>query len=190
MLQNDIDGDDAGRWKRSRFCAPAMNTLSVLASLSSQGSIDDYFTMSVSELKRTLRSSLFTDLNSHWSGSKWATTTHLIHPVWNSRKLPTSMHCRYSHVLYNCAAVNRAPLRRWLYKTGRAKSELCRHGCNVVEDLDHVLNACHYVSTERTHLHFLCNKNACVYSYTDLFTNPGLQIGVEKLLLAFMEMKS
>ena len=96
------------------------------------------------------------------------------------------MHCRYSHVLYHCAAVNRAPLRRWLYKIKRAKSELCRYGCGVVEDINHVCHDCPQVREERCHLRNLCVVNNHPFTVLNILSQPSLQLAAEKLLLAFM----
>ena len=147
---------------------------------------DDYFSLTVPQLKNALRASAFSDLNSHWSRSTWAPITHRIHPKWDTRKLPTAMHCRYSHVLYHCAAVNRLPVRRWLYKIGRANSELCRYGCGVAEDVDHVLHDCPHVTIQRSNLLKLCNMNNLQFSIDNILTHPCLQISTEKLLLAFI----
>ena len=163
-----------------------MNTLSMLSPASAEGSTIDYFALTVPQLKKALRASIFSDLNSNWSKSMWAPITHRIHPEWGPRTLPTAMHCRFSHVLYHCAAVNRAPLRRWLYKIGRAKSELCRYGCAAIEDIDHVFNDCPHVRDERNKLRLLCDTNNHCFSIPNILTHPCLQFAAEKLLLAFI----
>ena len=175
-----------GSWNRTRFFAPAMNTLSLLNPVSAEGSTIDYFGLPVPQLKKVLRASIFSDLNSHWSKSKWAPITHRIHPKWEPRILPTAMHSRFSHVLYHCAALNRAPLRRWLYKIGRAKSELCRYGCEAVEDIDHVINDCPHVCDERCYIRKLCDNKTQCFSVINILTDPCLQFATEKLLLAFL----
>ena len=56
------------RWVRTRFCAPAMNTLSMLEPPSPGGSTDDYFSLTVPQLKNALRASILSHLNSQRIG--------------------------------------------------------------------------------------------------------------------------
>ena len=142
--------------------------------------------MSVSTLKSTLRNLMFKDLSEDWSKSTKAAITHLIHPCWRPRKLPTSMHCRFSHVMYHCLAVNRAPFRRWLYKIGRYDSEFCRFGCLCEEDADHVLFQCPQIDSERRIVRDICLKNDINFDLKNLLTHSSLQMPVERLLLSFL----
>ena len=61
--------------------------------------------------KIKLKDLLYGDLSHSWNLSSFAKIIHVIHPHWLPRKLPVSMHSRFSHVMYNCLAVNRAPFR-------------------------------------------------------------------------------
>ena len=88
--------------------------------------------MSIPSLKTTLKDLLYKDLTHSWSLSSFAKITHEIHPDWLPRKLPVSMHSRFSHVIYNCIAVNRAPFRSWLHKIKRADSKQCDLDANVM----------------------------------------------------------
>ena len=96
------------------------------------------------------------------------------------------MHSRYSHVLYNLVAVNRAPFRVWLYKIRRSKSEMCRHGCCMREDSDHAVFHCPFVAGERADLRHLCIINKVEFTLMNLLTLPCLQINMERLLLKFI----
>ena len=96
------------------------------------------------------------------------------------------MHSRFSHVMYHCLAVNRAPFRSWLYKIKRAKSEMCRFGCNCMEDTNHVLFTCSHVNDERLNLQTLCLKNNLPFDLPTLMTHSSLQVAVEQLLLSFL----
>ena len=101
-------------------------------------------------------------------------------------KLPVSMHSRFSHVMYNCLAVNRAPFRAWLYKIKRTKSQLCRYGCHCIENADHVLFSCPHVNIERLVLKDLCLKNNLSFNLITLMTHYSLQFAMEQLLLSFL----
>ena len=142
--------------------------------------------MSISSLKSTLRDLIFKDVNDDWSNSSKAAITHLIHPSWHPRELPRSMHCRFSHVMYNCLAVNRAPFRRWLYKISRSESELCRFGCLCKEDADHVLFHCPQINSERCTIQNICSKNDIIFDLKNLMTHQSLQLPVERLLISFL----
>ena len=97
------------------------------------------------------------------------------------------MHSRFSHVMYNCLAVNRAPFRSWLYKIKRAKSEMCRFGCHCTEDANHVLFHCKYINSERQVLKNLCLTENLDFTLINIMTHPSLQISTEQLLLAFFK---
>ena len=95
------------------------------------------------------------------------------------------MHSRFSHVMYNCLAFNRAPFRSWLYKIKRAKNEKCRFGCHCVEDFDHVLFNCKAIQPERKALKDVCYETKIDFNLINIMTQPSLQFPVERLLLAF-----
>ena len=118
------------------FFRPASQILSNLAELDPDN--PDFFSMDIPVLKTTLQNLMYADLTDSWSKSSLAAVTHILHPEWRPRKLAVSMHSRFSHVMYNCLAVNRAPFRSWLYKINRSKSKLCRYGYNCQEDFSHV----------------------------------------------------
>ena len=146
-LIHDMQDRDSKHWKSSRFFKPASQILSHLAELDPDN--PDFFSMDIPMLKTRLRNLMYVDLTDSWSKSSMAAVTHIIHPEWQPRKLAVSMHSRFSHVMYNCLAVNRAPFRTWLYKIKRSKSKLCRYGCNCQEDFSHVLFFCASVIDER-----------------------------------------
>ena len=88
-------------------------------------------------------------------------------------------------MLYNLAAVNRAPFRAWLYKIKRSKSEMCRHGCGVREDASHAIFDCPHVADERDALRLLCINNKIDFNLKNTLSLPCLQIKIERLLLTF-----
>ena len=126
----------------------------------------------------------------HLQTSSLAAVTHIIHPEWRPRKLAVSMHSRFSHVMYNCLAVNRAPFRSWLYKIKRSKSKLCRYGCNCQEDFSHALFFCASVADERKALHLCCTTNDVPFDLKTIMTLPILQFAVERLLSSFFSLKA
>ena len=119
-----------------------------------------------------------------------AAVTHIIHPEWRPRKLAVSMHSRFSHVMYNCLAVNRALFRTWLYKIKRSKSKLCRYGCNCQEDFSHVLFFCASVIDERKALKACCTTNDVPFDLKTIMTLPTSQLVVERLLASFFSRKA
>ena len=129
-------------------------------------------------------------LSVDWSRSGQAAVTHILHPTWCPHKLPRSMHSRFSHVMYQCLAVNRAPFRARLYKIGRSKSDKCRYGCNCTEDFNHVLLHCKSVVDERKDLNIACISNSVPFDLKNIMTLPCLQIPTERLLLSFFTTKA
>ena len=142
--------------------------------------------MSIPSLKTTLKDLLYKDLTHSWSLSSFAKITHEIHPDWLPRKLPVSMHSRFSHVIYNCIAVNRAPFRSWLHKIKRADSKQCRFGCQCNETSLHVLYNCPFVDTQRLIIQKKCSDEKIDFNLSNLLTHPSLQTLVERLLLSFL----
>ena len=182
-LISDMRNGNAKMWTVSRFFKPASETLSLLSQLDADSS--DFFSLPIPNLKSKLRDLIFIDLTDSWKLSPHAHITHIIHPQWRPRKLPRSMHSRFSHVMYNCLAVNRAPFRSWLYKIKRAKTEMCRFGCHCIEDADHVLFNCNYINDERQDLKDLCLKENLDFSLKNIMTHPSQQISTVRLLLTF-----
>ena len=130
---------------------------------------------------------MYNDLTHSWKLSSCAKITHVIHPDWLPRKLPVSMNSRFSHVIYNCIAVNRAPFRSWLYKIKRVESARCRHGCHCDETPYHVLFDCHFVNSDRMIIQTLCRNDSIDFNLQNLMTLPCLQMPVERLLLTFLK---
>ena len=132
----------------------------------------------------------YAELTHIWSRSCVASVTREIHPRWEKRVLPSSMFSRLSHVRYNCAALNRCPLRKRLALIKRAttnSSSQCRYGCPVEEDLQHVLFHCPRVRLQRDALMKACNKFGYAKTLQNCFTRKQLQFPVEKLLVNFTD---
>ena len=142
--------------------------------------------MPIKMFKSKLKELFYEDLSHSWRLSSFAKITHVIHPHWLPRKLPVSMHSRFSHVMYNCLAVNRAPFRSWLYKIKRAESKQCRFGCQCDETPRHVLFDCSFVNSERLKIEKLCSDENIEFNLQQLMTHPSLQMKVERLLLSFL----
>ena len=142
--------------------------------------------MPIPILKSRLKNLMYKDLTHSWSLCSFAKITHLIHPDWLPRKLPVSMHSRFSHVIYNCLAVNRAPFRSWLHKIKRAESKQCRFGCQCDETSLHVLFNCPFVDTQRLNIQKKCSDDKIDFNLSNLLTHPSLQTLVERLLLSFL----
>ena len=64
--------------------------------------------------------------------------------------------------------------------------DLYRYGCGVTEDASHVLLCCPVVVKSRNQLRKRCNARGLQFDLRTLLTSERLQIGVEKLLAAFM----
>ena len=184
VLIHDMKSENSKAWKFSRFFSPASNILDILANSGSEPL--DFSSMPIKLLKSKLKDLLYDDLSHNWRLSSFAKITHVIHPHWLPRKLPVSMHSRFSHVMYNCLAVNRAPFRSWLYKIKRAESKQCRFGCQCDETPRHVLFDCPFVESERLKIKKECSDGNIDFNLQKLMTYPSLQMPVERLLLSFL----
>ena len=121
---------------------------------------------------------------------KVARITRLVHPRWEKRTLPTSMFCRLSHVRYQCAALNRCPLRTRLAYFGKHISVKCRYGCAADEDLKHVLFHCPTIRKERKQVFEVCKEYGYKKTFKNLLTRKRLQMPMEKLIMKFTESKT
>ena len=97
------------------------------------------------------------------------------------------MFSRLSHVRYNCAALNRCPLRKRLALIKRAASSQCRYGCPAEEDLQHVLFHCPRVRVQRDSLMKACDDFGYGKTLRNRFTRKHLQFPVETLLVNFTD---
>ena len=137
--------------------------------------------------RRCLKDCMYEELTEFWSKSSHSAISHDIHPRWAWRKLPSTMHCRTSHVWYNRTTVNRGPFRRCKSRKCASMSTLCRYDCNVLEDEKHVLFECPAVAAERKIVRNICNDYGLEISVRNLMSRPQLQIAVEKLLMQFFK---
>ena len=119
--------------------------------------------------------------------SDHAKFTHVIHPVWSKRQLPSLMHSKCTHSWYHNVALGRGPFRDRLKVMGKRDCDMCRYGCNVTESPEHVLLHCRHVEKSRKVLHRICAKRDLQFSMKTLLNNTHLQIGVEKLMADFMK---
>ena len=183
-LVEQVEACKYGRHKYSRIILPALESLRRVADCN-RGSVD-FFKDPLVSVKTCIKQCLFSELSDIWSRSCVASVTRLIHPTWQRRELPSIMHSRLSHVRYQCASLNRCPLRSRLFKINRCDTELCRYGCQLTEDLNHVLYICPSVSTERDYIKSLCRDYSFAFSTRNIFTRMKLQIPTEQLLLKFL----
>ena len=58
-----------------------------------------------------LRKAMFMELTLSWRSSSVARFTFSLHPLWTSRKLPSSLHSRCTHSWYHSVALGRGPFR-------------------------------------------------------------------------------
>ena len=83
---------------------------------------------------------------------------------------------------YHQVAVGRGRFRNYLFKINKAKSPLCRFGCNVPETVDHILLKCEALSTERKCIKDTCVGNGITFKINNILTHTILKIPVERLL--------
>ena len=176
------------KWERTRVFCPALHVLDRLSEYDSKGI--NFMLDSIPRVKRALRDCMFSELTSIWSRLKVARITRLVHPRWEKRTLPTSMFCRLSHVRYQCAALNRCPLRTRLAYFGKHISVKCRYGCAADEDLKHVLFHCPTIRKERDQVFEVCKEYGYKKTFKNLLTRRRLQMPMEKLIMKFTESKT
>ena len=148
----------------------------------------DFFSMDIPALKTRLRNLMYVDLTDSWSKSGLAAVTHIIHPEWRPRKLAVSMHSRFSHVMYNCLAVNRAPFRSWLYRINR--KVIFAAMAVIVRRIFLILFFCASVADERKALKLCCTTNDVPFDLKTIMTLPILQFVIERLLPSFFSLKA
>ena len=114
-----------------------------------------------------------------------AAFTRSIHDIWIPGTIDLNMEQKSSNVLYHSISCGHSDLRFWGHKIHKCHSPLCRHGCNSIENADHVLLACNHVNNERTNIRKLCDEFYLQFQCSILLTHTKLRKPDEKLLRTF-----
>ena len=165
-----------------RHCHNYINQISSLVGV-------NIFELRECERKDVIRSAMYIELNNYWQTLSEASITREIHPTWEYRRLPSFMHTRYSYTLMNNLALGRGPLRGTIHRKRDISLQICRHCCNQVENLNHLVNECTKMKEQREYLKKRCEKETKAYSLRTLFSDPELQIDTERMLLRFFNRK-
>ncbi len=112
------------------------------------------------------------DLNRCWGSYDGAVFTRGIHPEWGSRTICLDMRSRFGASSVHGASCGYSMLRDHLFGIGKAASDLCRNGCGVVEDLEHVLLHCECFSEPRSRIRGLCLALGINFCVRNLLTHP------------------
>ena len=109
--------------------------------------------------------------------------THTVHEHWNPRLLPRSMCTRYSTTLVNRICLNRGPVGDREHAIGRRRSNLCRHGCGVLEDIEHVMLRCPSYEKSRMKLRRRCEAHKLNFDLQTIFCDRRVHSDLEKFVL-------
>ena len=107
---------------------------------------------------------------------------YLIHPSWCFHKIPRVSHSRYSSTLYHRCALNRAPCREYQFRCKKSENNLCRHGCNCIENIDHIIFTCPFYDEERKKIQNFLKKHKLAFDIKEIFSNSKINIHVETFL--------
>ena len=108
-----------------------------------------------------------------------------IHPKWESQRLSSVMHTRYTHCVVQNLALGRAKLRWTIHRKHDSSLQMCRHGCGEIENLQHVVFKCRKMKGYREIWKKRCAKIEKEFTLRVLFTEPELREDLEKSMVMF-----
>ena len=128
-----------------------------------------------------LREALYMDLSRCWSSYGGAVVTRSIHPEWGSTSISLSMGSRFGASCVHGASCGYSMLSDHLFSIGKATSSLCRNGCGVTEDLDHILLHCECFSEPRSRIRSLCLTLGITFCVRNLLAHPKVHPLTEEI---------
>ena len=130
-----------------------------------------------------LREAIFAELNKQWQSYDGCVIGHVIHPVWKPFHWPSSHLSKFSNVQYHRLAVGRGLTRIWNARLNFHHDTFCRFCQTSPETLEHLFMSCSCLKNQRNELISCCQTQQVDYSLQELFTNPKLQIPVERFIM-------
>lgn len=139
-------------------------------------------TCSIVDAKRLLRDAIYDELSTQWVANTEARICHSIHPTWKPLRWQREMKSKLTCTWYHEVAVGRGRFRSYLFKCGRAQTQVCRLCDNEAETVDHIFFHCTSLLETRKPLRKACDKLGYDFNLQNLFTKPKLQRTVEEFL--------
>ena len=152
--------------------------------LSSVGGVD-LFNIEPKARKKKVKDAMFAELTTYWQSLSEARIMKEIHPKWESQRLSSVMHTRYTHCVVQNLALGRAKLRWTIHRKHDSELQMCRHGCGEVENLQHVIFKYRKMKGYRKIWKKRCTEINEEFTLRALFTEPELREDLEKSLVVF-----
>jgi len=137
---------------------------------------------SIADAKRHLRDAIYDELSSQWAASTDARTCRRVHPTWKPMRWQRNMKSKLTCTWYHQVAVGRGRFRSFLFKCGKAHTQVCRLCDSETETVDHIFFDCPKLSATRDTLRKICDELGYDFNLQNLLTRPKLQIAVEEFL--------
>ena len=170
----------------SSYYKPAFDFASRLISYMPDD-IDFWKLNDIKLMKRLLFDAIYVELDTWWKKSDEALFCHEIHKSWKPIKWKRKCYSRRGSSLFHQVAVDRGKLNyRAKYSKNRFQSVNCRYGCNLMETPTHVFLYCPVAKRKLASLRSLCFDFGIDYSLETLFTDPRLQVDMERFLQDFI----
>ena len=172
------------RWTDSLIFKPAFDTLKRLNKVyvSEHSMSPDLFQLPISRASPAIKKLLYAELTEKWNADGKKRCTHVAYPKWKQVKLSRFMYSRYTTRLFNRLICNRGPLRIRKHATEHCQSSLCRHGCGVDEDLEHVILRCPTYEIHRKAVKKRCHDIGVEMKLEILCSDPRLHLSMEKFV--------
>ena len=142
----------------------------------------DLFAAPLKKAIPLLREAFFIELNEQWQSYDGCQIGHLIHPFWKSHRWPSYHLSKFSNVQYHRLALGRGITKVWKSRINAHSDSFCRFCHNCPETLDHLFMTCSKLKNQREELMKSCQKHQLDYTLEEIFTNPKLQIPVERFI--------
>ena len=137
------------------------------------------------KVKTEVKKAMYIELTEYWRSIGEARITKSIHPQWEYRRLSSVMNTRYTHCMLHNLALGRAKLRWTIHRRKPHEMQLCRHGCGVVENLNHMIFECKKIECYRKIWRKQCLEIEKEFNLQTLFCEPELREDLEKSFVIF-----
>jgi len=127
------------------------------------------------------------ELRDYWlNDGKSAFSKRIYNYNWPSYKLNGVILSKITTTWYHQIACGRGRFRERMNLFDPSISPTCRFGCPANETVDHIFTSCPHLVVSRADLKIQCTSFDLRYNLKSLFTDPRLQIPVERFLLTLI----
>ena len=165
-------------WNSTLFYKPATEFITAMA-LPNENLLH---LPSLKEFKTTIRQRIQSTLNRLWANSTKAKFTRSILPEWPTSHPSSRMYSKAGSVRQLRMLSGHFDCRDHLFKIRKTATDKCRHGCNKVETIEHIIQHCPHYSDQRNQLLTAAAQHNLLPSTANILTRPELLSATQEFL--------